>query len=137
MNSKNQIILFFAFFLIPVFALAQSGVSVSGLTRDRKSKVPLQYVSIVIKTKKDSSFFGGTITNQEGRFTLSGIKNGSYLLEAVLAGYVKHQQEIVVGTLSAYLDLGYIELTEDIKQLNDVTVSSSTVSYTHLTLPTN
>ncbi len=47
-------------------------------------------------------------------------------MEAVLAGYVKHQQEIVVGTLSAYLDLGYIELTEDIKQLNDVTVSSST-----------
>jgi hypothetical protein len=125
MNSKNQIILFLVIFLIPVFALAQSGVSISGLTRDGKSKNPLAYVSIVIKIKKDSSFVGGTITNQEGRFTLSGIKSGTYLIEAVLAGYIKHQQEIIVGTLSAYLDLGNIELTEDVKQLSDVTVSAS------------
>jgi outer membrane receptor protein involved in Fe transport len=125
MNSKNQIILFLALFLIPIFALAQSGVTVSGLIRDGKSKTQLQYVSVVFKTKKDSGFVGGTITNQEGRFTLSGIKSGTYQIEAVLSGFAKHQQEIVVGTLSAYLDLGNIELIEDVKQLSDITVSSS------------
>lgn len=112
-------------FLFPVIASAQSGVSISGLTRDGKSKAALPYVNIVIKAKTDSSFAGGTITNEEGRFTLSGIKSGTYVLEAVSAGFAKHRQEIIVGTLSAYLDLGNIELTEDAKQLAEVTVSSS------------
>jgi outer membrane receptor protein involved in Fe transport len=124
MNSKIQIILLLSIFF-PVVVQAQSGVSVSGLTRDGKSKAPIPYVSILIKTKKDSSFVGGTITNEEGRFTLSGIKSGTYLMEALLGGYAKHQQEIIVGTLSAYLDLGIIELIENINKLTDITVTAS------------
>lgn len=125
MNYKNQILFFLALFFVPVFALAQSSVSISGLTRHGKSKAPISYVSILIKTKKDSSFVGGTITNEEGRFTLSGIKSGTYLMEALLGGYVKHQQEIIVGTLSAYLDLGNIELFENVNKLTDVIVTAS------------
>ncbi len=125
MNYKNQILFFLSLFFVPVFALAQSSVSISGLTRHGTSKAPISYVSILIKTKKDSSFVGGTITNEEGRFTLSGIKSGTYLMEALLGGYVKHQQEIIVGTLSAYLDLGNIELFENVNKLTDVIVTAS------------
>ncbi len=125
MNYKNQILFFLSLFFVPVFALAQSSVSISGLTRNGTSKAPISYVSILIKTKKDSSFVGGTITNEEGRFTLSGIKSGTYLMEALLGGYVKHQQEIIVGTLSAYLDLGNIELFENVNKLTDVIVTAS------------
>lgn len=124
MNSKNYIILSLALLLFPFFALAQFSVSVSGLIRDSKTKMALPYVNIVVKAKADSSFAGGTITNEEGRFTLSGIKSGTYLLEAVSAGFAKHQQEIIIGTLSAYLNLGNIGLIEDTKLLTEVTVSS-------------
>jgi hypothetical protein len=34
-----------------------------------------------LKTEKDSSFVSGTVTNEEGRFTLSKIKSGNYYLE--------------------------------------------------------
>jgi outer membrane receptor protein involved in Fe transport len=111
--------------LVPVLAFTQSGVTISGLTREIKNRMALPYVNIVLRVKADSSFAGGTITNEEGRFTIAGVKNGSYLLEAVYAGFEKHRQEVVVGNLSPFLDLGNIDLKEDAKLLSEVTVNSS------------
>ncbi|TAJ47390.1 MAG: TonB-dependent receptor [Chitinophagaceae bacterium] len=125
MNRKSKIASILAFLLFPICAFTQTVVTVSGLTRDAKSKSALAYVNIIVKSKSDSSFMGGTITNEDGRFTLNNIKSGAYVLEAVYAGFKKHQQEMVVGTLSPFLDLGSIELKEDLKLLTEVTVSSS------------
>ncbi len=125
MNNKYHIIIALALFLLPMIVSAQPEVAISGLTRDAKSKAVIPYVNIVFKAKRDSSFVGGTITNEQGRFTLSINKSGTYIIEAVSAGFVKYKQEIIVGTLSNYLDLGTIELTEDVRLLGEVTVGSS------------
>lgn len=110
--------------IFPFTLLAQTAVTISGQTLGN-NKAPVAYVNIVLKTKTGNAFVAGTITGEQGRFTLTGIKSGSYLLEAIIAGYTKHTQEILVGTLSPYLDLGNIILQEDTKQLTDVTVNAS------------
>ncbi len=122
-NSKISVIL--SLFFMPVFALSQTGVTISGLVRDSKNKAVLPYVNILLRVQKDSSFAGGTITNEEGRFAFNGIKSRNYLLEAVYAGFVKYHKLIVVGNLSSYLDLGNIDLTEDTKLLSEVTVNTT------------
>lgn len=123
MKYSKIIYSFITGFIVPCFALAQ--VTISGQTSGA-DKTAIAYANIVLKTKTDSVFVVGTITNEDGRFTLAGIKSGSYTLEAIATGYLKYKQEILVGTLSPFLDLGNLVLHEDTKSLHEVTVNSAT-----------
>lgn len=115
------VILLLAFSLSNVFA--QSGlVTVSGMLKDKTTKAPLSYVNVVLKTEKDSAFITGTVTDDEGRFTLSNIKPDNYLLEFSFIGYNTKTQSLYVGELSDFLDVSTIELEEDLKTLNEVVV---------------
>ncbi|WP_337043919.1 TonB-dependent receptor domain-containing protein [Emticicia sp. 17c] len=117
--------LFLLLFLIPLSSLAQtSGVSVSGQIKDQQKKEVLAYVNVVLKNEKDSSFVIGTVTNEEGRFTLSNIKTGRYMLEFSFVGYLTKKQPLFVGNMSAFLDIATIELTEKTELLNEVTVTA-------------
>lgn len=104
------------------FAQTKS-VSVSGTIRDRSTKNHLPYVNVVIRNDKDSSFVTGTVTDDEGSFTLAGVRPGNYLLFVSYVGYYTKRQSLFVGSLSEYLDLSVIELTEDVTSLKEVVVS--------------
>ncbi|MES2005620.1 MAG: TonB-dependent receptor [Bacteroidota bacterium] len=117
-------IIFFGLLCLPVLLVAQT-VTISGQVKDSKSKTVLPYVNIVLKTKTDTAFVAGTITNEEGRFLLTNMKSGIYILETTYSNFSKYRQEIIVGSLSPFLDAGVIELKEDPKLLSEVTVSSS------------
>ncbi|WP_214227626.1 outer membrane beta-barrel family protein [Pedobacter sp. B4-66] len=113
--------------MLPLFVAAQSNstVTVSGIVRDIK-KGALPYTNIVLKIPIDSSFVVGTITNDEGRFTLANVKNGNYIIEISMLGFKTIKQPFSIGTLSAFLDLGHFELQEDSKMLNEITVVGTT-----------
>jgi hypothetical protein len=77
---RTKIILTLIFQLLVIsFSNAQTNITVSGIVKDKNSKVGLPFVNIVLKTEKDSTFVSGTVTNEEGRFTLSKIKSGNSL----------------------------------------------------------
>ncbi|WP_288880148.1 TonB-dependent receptor domain-containing protein [Pedobacter panaciterrae] len=109
--------------ILPFFVSAQtsSGVTVSGMIRDG-NKIAIPYVNVVFKAAKDSSFVVGTVTNDEGRFSLAGVKNGNYILEISMVSFKTIRQPFTAGTLSNFLDLGLIELEEDAKVLNEVKI---------------
>ena len=123
--------MFIRFNVIVLFVLSgqvlfaqNSSVTISGLVKNSTDKKALPFVNLVIKKQKDSAFVTGTISNEEGRFTLSGIKPGNYILEASYTGFALTSQIVLVGSLSAFLDLGIIELMQNPKQLQEVVVSS-------------
>jgi len=121
----RRVIVVFVFFLLRFSASAQeSSITISGLLKDKGANVPLPYVSIVIKTEKDSVFVTGTISNDEGRFSIPGIKPGNYILAASLIGYTTKIQPLYVGSLSPYLDLGSIEIAENASTLQEVEVAA-------------
>lgn len=131
MNKVNRIfptkftILVFLFVLSGITcSFAQTSVSISGSVKDRKTKEALPFVTVTLKKSKDSSLVQGTVTNEEGRFTLSNIKSGNYYTEVTFIGYKSFMQNVYVGTLSQYLDLGALELEEDAKVLNEVEVTA-------------
>jgi outer membrane receptor protein involved in Fe transport len=101
-----------------------SAVTVSGMIKGKADKTALPFVNIVLKTEKDSAFVTGTVSNEEGRFTLINIKSGNYVLQFTYTGFASKSQPVLVGTLSSFLDLGTIELQQDAKQLQEVVVSS-------------
>lgn len=98
-------------------------VTVSGMVRESNSRTGLSFVNITLKQISDSSFVAGTISNEEGRFSFPDIKTGSYLLQFSYAGFVTEFQNILIGKLSPYLDLGNIELQKDSKELQEVIVN--------------
>jgi outer membrane receptor protein involved in Fe transport len=106
------------------FAQVKS-VTLSGVLKDEISKTNLSYVNVILKNEKDSSFVAGTVTDKEGRYTLTNITPGSYLLQASLVGYINHITPLLVGKLSEFLDLGITELEENTISLNEVVVSGT------------
>lgn len=103
---------------------AQSGkATLSGSVRDAGSKSPLSFVNITLKVATDSAFTAGTISGEDGRFSLPDIKSGNYVLTVSIAGYLSKTQPVLVGQLSNFLDLGNIELEQDSRILSEVTVS--------------
>lgn len=118
--------IFFYSILFSFFqAVGQVGsVNISGLIKDQGNNLIIPYVNIVAKADKDSTFVSGTISNDEGRFSISGIKPGNYYLEFSFVGYATRRQSIYIGSSSNFLDLGEIELAEDSRKLDEVVVTA-------------
>ena len=110
--------------LAPLLTFSQISVTISGIIKNAKDKSALSYATIQLK-KPDNSFVTGTITGEDGRFAIAGIKPGNYALDVSLAQFVSNKQSITVGQLSAFLDIGIIELKEDTITQSSVTVRSS------------
>ncbi|MEN9335222.1 MAG: hypothetical protein RLZZ500_209 [Bacteroidota bacterium] len=101
-------------------------VTLSGVVNSKSHKTGLPYVNVVLKTKKDSVFVMGTVTDTEGRFTLSGIQPDAYFLDISFIGFVSIKQPLYVGNLSEFLTIDRIELVEDVQTLQEVLVTGKT-----------
>ncbi len=119
-----KVTLFLAFFIFPyTFLFSQNNlVSVSGNIKDKSTKLSLPYVNIILLTQKDSVFVTGVLSNEDGRFTFVNIKEGDYRISVFYLGYVSKKQNLHVGQLSSFLDLGTIELVEDSKVLTEIEI---------------
>lgn len=124
MRIKISLIFSLLVFTVSMLQAQTSAVTVSGIIKGKADKTALPFVNIVLKTEKDSAFVTGTVSNEEGRFTLTNIKSGNYVLQFSYTGFASKSQPVLVGTLSSFLDLGTIELQQDAKQLQEVVVSS-------------
>ncbi len=131
MSTRTLISLFISsFFTITSFGQV-SAVTVSGAVKSKSDKSGLPYVNIVLKTGSDSTFVSGTITDEEGRFTLDNIAPATYHLQASFIGYETSTLPLFVGSLSGFLDIPAIELAESATALQEVVVTAeqSDVSY--------
>ncbi len=124
MRIKISLIFSLLICTVSMLQAQTSSVTVSGMMKGKADKTALPFVNIVLKTEKDSAFVTGTVSNEEGRFTLTNIKSGNYVLQLSYTGFTSKSQTVLVGTLSSFLDLGTIELQQDAKQLQEVVVSS-------------
>lgn len=123
---RIEIILLFSIliFTSSVNYAQTSNVTVSGIVKSKADKTPLPFVNVILKQEKDSAFVTGTVSNEGGRFSLSNINHGNFILEFSYAGFSTKSQPVLVGSLSSFLDLGTFELQQDAKQLEEIVVSS-------------
>lgn len=124
---RNKIITVFSFilFTISVSHAQTTTVTLSGIVKSKANKAVISFANIVLKKAKDSAFVTGTVSNEEGRFTLPGIASGNYILQYSYIGFTVKYEPVLVGSLSSFLDLGIIELQQDAKKLEEVVVTST------------
>jgi len=112
----------------PSTALAQtttSGVTLFGKVQDAQTKAALPLLTLQLRTEKDSAFVGGRLTNESGAFTFAGLKKGVYFIDVRSIGYRPLHRKVLIGELSAFLDLGALLMTKDAQTLGQVVVTSS------------
>lgn len=106
----------------PIFSQTTK-VTVSGTVRDGASKTPVAFAQVSLLRITDSSFVAGTISREDGLFSIADINAGKYWLTLLHVGYQPYRSQINVGQLSSFLNIGNIELTAEIKSLGEVIVS--------------
>ncbi|MEI6882161.1 MAG: TonB-dependent receptor, partial [Bacteroidota bacterium] len=124
-RQKITLTLFIQLFIFSI-SYAQTNVTVSGTIKDKNTKSVLPFVNVVLKAEKDSSFVSGTVTNEEGRFSLSKVKSGNYFLEVSYIGYTRKRQSLFVGNLTEFLDIKSIELEEKSSSLQELVIKGKT-----------
>lgn len=103
-----------------------SSVTISGMVKSKSDKSSIPYANVVVKNQKDSAFVTGTVTNDDGGFSIAGIGPGNYRLEISCTGFDTKEQPLFIGSLSAFLDIPAVELAEKPKVLKGVTIGAKT-----------
>ncbi|WP_339608000.1 TonB-dependent receptor [uncultured Roseivirga sp.] len=118
---KKQVIrtaIIFMFLAFASSAQAQFWV-VKGTVLDSADRVPMVAATISIVNKADASL-KAKISDLNGEFRITGIADGNYAFKISFVGYFDFKKDITVA--GGTLDLGTILMSEDIKQLDEVTV---------------
>lgn len=113
------------FFLLafPIHAaVSQNLATVSLITLDEDSGEPLAAAVVRLMQLPDSQLIGGILTNGEGRGSLEGVPQGSYLVLCNYLGYEEKAVPLLVGELNQYYDLGKIFLTPASTTVDEVLI---------------
>jgi len=103
-----------------------SSVTISGIIKNQSDKSAIPYVNVIVKNDEDRVFVAGTITNDEGRFSITNIKPGNYLLEISYMGFNSIIQPLFIGSLSEFLEIPMIELSESSTVLESIMITAET-----------
>jgi len=102
-----------------------TGVSLFGKVQDAQSRAGLASLTVQLRTATDSTFVGGRLTSDVGAFTFTGLAKGVYLLEVRSIGYRPLRQRVLIGELSAFLDLGALLMVKETQTLGAVVVTGT------------
>jgi outer membrane receptor protein involved in Fe transport len=105
---------------------ATGTVTLSGKVQDALTKAPLPFLSLQLQAEKDTAVAVGRLSNAEGAFSFGGLRKGAYMLVIRAIGYQPLRQRVLIGELSAYLDLGVVLLNKETRTLGQVVVTANT-----------
>ena len=123
--------LFMLFLCLPFYSQAQnrpSGARPSGLLKGKvvsaEGEVPLEFATISVMSKRDSSIVGGGITDADGFFEISTRPGRLWVTIEYLSFQKKTIDSIFINRQQTQLDLGVISMEEDAKTLEEVEVTA-------------
>jgi len=142
----------FILLLIPIFSLAQRGGgkgghggdfsgfgkknkssyfrgNVSGKITDSKTGNGLEYANISITNAKWNKIVEGTISDANGKFSMSGILTGDYILTIKYLGYKKKEVEFKLTKKVPDVNLKEIKLEVSSEMLSEITIDEEKPIY--------
>jgi len=115
----------------PAVASAQSAPStpaapagtVSGTVTDAVTHEPLEYASVALRSRSDTTRVTGTLTDARGAFAFANVLSGSYIVECSMMGR-KSWRSAPFAVGSAGVALGTIPLRASVMLLDEIEVRS-------------
>ncbi len=97
--------------------------SITGRILDNSTDEPVEDANVILHTLADSTQITGTVTNPNGRFRLTGLRPGEYILEIRFIGYnTQVNSDIRLTSEAMAVDLGDIMLEQGVLQSEAVIV---------------
>lgn len=119
---KKPIFLFIICLSYCLSGLSQQKASISLQILDAESSNPMPSATVRLLSIPDSILRVGLLTDEEGRCSFSTIPTGNYLLIASYLGYEPISQELLVGDLNQYYDLGKLSMNRAPSSLSEVII---------------
>ncbi|MBL7738378.1 MAG: TonB-dependent receptor [Chitinophagaceae bacterium] len=120
----RKIYLSFGFVLLSIIALAQKNGSIKGIAFDTISRQPVAAATITVLEKKDSSLVSFTMTDNTGRFELTGLANGEYRLMISHVNYHNSNIPVTITDENKKHDLTNIIMNDKNMVLSEVIVTN-------------
>lgn len=120
---KTTFSLFFIM-IITVGGLTQVDISVSGRLFDMDTHDGLAFVSVALQATGEEGILNGTVTDEEGRFTLKTNRRGNFIISCTYLGYETVETPILIGQKNDVYDIGKVFLKALSTQLQEVTVTA-------------
>ena len=117
---KKILLLSLLLMMMAVTSLAQNR-RITGVISDRDTKESVMQVTVQL-LKTDSTFVNGTISNEEGRFSLTAPQNGNYLLKLTSVGYKTQVKQVNISD-GKNVNLGTIVFEGDAIMLKGLEVT--------------
>ena len=121
MKRLFSLVLLCALSFIPL--AAQNVHSIKGQAIDRDEGEPIPLAAVQILSLPDSVQVKGTVTDENGRFTIDGIGNGKFLLKISFVGYRNSFTALNTDSKSgATVNFNQIKVSPDTKLLEEATI---------------
>ncbi|MEQ9440008.1 MAG: outer membrane beta-barrel family protein [Cyclobacteriaceae bacterium] len=122
----NREIFVIAGILLAAFTTAKAQHEITGSIVDENTGEPVPYANVALYTEGEDAVQKGATTDEDGCFTLLNVAEGEYDLEIKFVGYKAFQIENVQADQN--VQLGTIEMSKSIEELNEVIVEGKAVS---------
>ena len=96
--------------------------NVTGTVFSKETNTPIDYANVQLVnavTQKPTTY--GTQTDDNGNFTITGVKDGKYVLVVSNLGSVSQERPVVIAGKN--VSVGRIQLADDTKMLQEVVVT--------------
>ncbi|MGN1257097.1 MAG: carboxypeptidase-like regulatory domain-containing protein, partial [Bacteroidaceae bacterium] len=110
--------------LMPLIAFAQR-ITLTGTVTDATDGGPLPGTSVVLLNAKDSTQVTGISTDDNGKFRMTSVKAGKYLMRLTFVGYLTQWKNVTLEKGKKEVNLGTIALKENASLLKEAEVVTS------------
>ena len=108
--------------VLMAFAQSREGFTISGRLTDEDSKEPMSQATVQLFRAKDSTFVGGTISNNRGLFSVEAPTNGIFRLRITMMGYQPLEREVTLRR-GEDSDLGELRMSTATVMLKEAVVT--------------
>lgn len=119
MRTYIFLFLFLTLGLSGLFAQNDNTLSGQILGKDTEGNLPGATIVVLSNT---GEIITGNITDEEGRFIISGLKVGSYNVRVSFVGYDDYIVPVLIGELNNNYDLGKVRLESSATELDNVNI---------------
>ncbi|MDX2194785.1 MAG: TonB-dependent receptor [Cytophagales bacterium] len=98
--------------------------AISGTVTDAATDKPVEYATVSVVHKRDSTLMAGVLTDEKGHFKIEQLKPGRYTMKITFLGYnTKILDSVMVSFKNPNTHMGKIKLGETKTALNEVEVT--------------